>query len=46
VLAVAGADERGGCVMLLDTLAPPASAAIARINCLHVRSPRQRRSCH
>ena len=37
VLAVAGADERGGCVMLLDTLAPPASAAIARINCTHVR---------
>ena len=39
VLAVAGADERGGCVMLLDTLAPPASAAIARINCPHVRAP-------
>ena len=37
VLAVAGADDRGGCVMLLDTLAPPASAAIARINCSHVR---------
>lgn len=36
VLAVAGADDRGGCVMLLDTLAPPASAAIARINCSHV----------
>jgi len=38
VLAVAGADERGGCVMLLDTLAPPASAAIARINCSHARA--------
>ncbi len=38
VLAVAGADDRGGCVMLLDTLVPPAAAAIARINCSHVRT--------
>ena len=46
VLAVAGADERSGCVMLLDTLAPPASAAIARINCSHVCVPHRDAAWH
>ena len=38
LLAVAGADERGGAVILVDTLAPPASARIARLHGHQVRA--------
>ena len=39
LLAVAGADERGGAVILVDTLAPAASARIARLHGHQVCTP-------